>query len=122
MAGEPKKRRKNGNSAREYDRPEEVEPIPTGARWALGIIAALIPTVFLALGSFIWTTNNKVVVLQETVENMETRTEDRYTKADAIEDHEREEKTIDQLRQRINQLAEEVHFLKGVHEAHKRVP
>ena len=105
---------KNGKNAS-----SEAKPITTSERRLLGIVVALVPTLFIALGAFIWTINADVIKLEARITNVESGTTDRYTKADARDDHERVDKWHDAIGQRINELSAEVNQLKGRHESHK---
>ena len=88
-------------------------------RRLLTIVAAIVPTVFIAVAGFIWTLNNKVSKLEGVVESTKARTEDRYTKGDARDDHESADKSIEELQKKIYELSAEVNRLSGIHKTHK---
>ena len=54
------KTRNDEPSSQDMVESKSRQPITSFERWQLTLAAALIPTVFIALFSFIWTINNKV--------------------------------------------------------------
>ena len=95
-------------------------PLSTFERKLVGIVVALVPTVFIALGAFIWTINEDVIKLEGRVTRAISATTDRYTKEDAHEDHVRVDALLKDMRHKIYELSAEVNRLKGLHEIHKK--
>ena len=98
----------------------EAKPVTIVDRRLLGILAALIPTLFIALGAFVWRINDRVTTLEGKIKVTETRTLDRYTKEDAREDHRRVDKWVDEMQKQIYELSAQVNQLEGLHEGHKK--
>ncbi len=98
---------------------EPTQPITVIERRLITIMVAMVPTVFIALGTFIWTIDNKVVMLQGVAKITAERTQDRYTKEDAREDHKRVHESFTEVRREISKLSSGVNQLKGLHETHK---
>ena len=106
--------------ARNPDESKTKEPMSIFDRRILGFVAALVPTLFLVLGAWIWGINGDVIRLESRVIAVEGGTQGRYTAADAKQDNDRIHERAQEIHQRIYALSAEVNRLKGLHEIHKK--